>query len=142
METTCGRCKKTMTIRQYHEQYFVQICWVCQRTLCNNCMDKYGHCGHFEADCINESAVGQPNEVIMVADLDEDRILAELQILYYEIRAITLARDYLSTYYPANPTKYLKSIGCVLVKLQRASDRLESRLRIHRQKVEESGVKY
>lgn len=31
-----------------------QFCWYCQEGLCYPCWDAYGHCGHPEADALNE----------------------------------------------------------------------------------------
>ena len=78
----------------------------------------------------------------MVADFDEGRMLGELQELEDEIKAIE------TVLYHANWQRHifnnstLESLNRVLTKLQNDKDRLESRLRIHRQKVAESGVKY
>lgn len=57
-DTICGRCKRV--IRQDH----AEICWYCLEDLCYDCWDEYGHCGHPEADKINEiaSQVKQPDE--------------------------------------------------------------------------------
>lgn len=44
----CGRCEN-MTIA--HE-----VCWYCQGPLCDDCWDGHGHCGHPEADAMNEIA--------------------------------------------------------------------------------------
>lgn len=46
----CGRCKKLIP----HGED--ETCWFCNRALCYECWDEYGHCGHKEADEINERA--------------------------------------------------------------------------------------
>lgn len=54
----CGRCGKIVT------RYEAEVCWYCMRPLCWECWDEYGHCGHKEADAINEKArqVNQPKQ--------------------------------------------------------------------------------
>lgn len=42
----CNRCKKPIKISE--------ICWYCRGALCGDCWDEYGHCGHKEAEKINE----------------------------------------------------------------------------------------
>ena len=78
----------------------------------------------------------------MVTDFDEGRMLGELQELEDEINALTLACEYLAHYRLTDITKDLTAISRVIIKLEQDKERLESRLRIHRQKVHESGVKY
>jgi hypothetical protein len=33
-----------------------EICWYCQGPLCSDCWERYGHCGHPEAEAMNEQA--------------------------------------------------------------------------------------
>lgn len=40
----CGRCGKKARFRD------AEVCWYCTATLCYDCWDQYGHCGHPEAD--------------------------------------------------------------------------------------------
>ena len=40
----CGRCK-TPVLKRVAEIY-----WFCSGYLCADCWDKYGHCGHAEAE--------------------------------------------------------------------------------------------
>lgn len=53
----CGRCFKMMAKDD------AEICWYCINWLCYDCWDNYGHCGHIEADRINQEArsVKQPS---------------------------------------------------------------------------------
>jgi hypothetical protein len=53
----CRRCRK-------EAGYDPDVCWYCLEPLCEECWDKYGHCGHPEAEAINEKArqVNQPKE--------------------------------------------------------------------------------
>jgi len=53
---TCGRCHKSILEKE------AECCWWCTNWLCFECWDEYGHCGHSEADKINEEArkVKQP----------------------------------------------------------------------------------
>lgn len=44
---TCGRCKKRIKDSP-------QYCWFCGSELCYLCWDVHGHCGHEEANRINE----------------------------------------------------------------------------------------
>lgn len=46
-EKPCGRCN-TKLLADY------QYCWWCQGYLCFKCWDELGHCGHFEAEAVNE----------------------------------------------------------------------------------------
>jgi hypothetical protein len=45
---TCGRCQ--IAIEQG------EPCWYCEQPLCVDCWEDEGHCGHPEADGINEVA--------------------------------------------------------------------------------------
>ena len=45
---TCGRCGKSIPADED------EACWFCMGALCYRCWDQYGHCGHPEADKINE----------------------------------------------------------------------------------------
>jgi len=47
---TCARCHKSLHQRN------AEICWYCTSYLCVNCWDEYGHCGHPEADELNEQS--------------------------------------------------------------------------------------
>lgn len=53
----CGRCKRVVFPGED------ETCWYCLDILCFDCWDRYGHCGHPEADKANEAArkVKQPN---------------------------------------------------------------------------------
>jgi hypothetical protein len=46
----CGRC-----LRPIRESK-AETCWYCTGWLCVECWDKFGHCGHPEADAANEYA--------------------------------------------------------------------------------------
>ena len=78
-------------------------------------------------------------------DSEESRMLGELQELKDEIAAVetvigimeSLDRPSVSSY-----QKHIKKLDRILYRLNQEEDRLESRLRIHRQKVTKSGVKY
>ena len=45
--TYCGRCSKKL----HRDQ--TEVCWYCSGDLCGACWERYGHCGHPEADAIN-----------------------------------------------------------------------------------------
>ena len=57
----CRHCKKEI------EQVEPEICWYCGRPLCGECWEIYGHCGHPEADLINEKQ-RKVNNVSTVSD--------------------------------------------------------------------------
>jgi len=42
----CNRCDKAIKDPEY--------CWYCESELCKQCWEKFGHCGHPEADKANE----------------------------------------------------------------------------------------
>ena len=65
----CGRCQKEI------DKEKSEICWYCTGWLCCKCWDKYGHCGHPEADAANERArrVKQPRRQV-VGKYDEQVI--------------------------------------------------------------------
>lgn len=42
----CNRCGETIEKPEY--------CWYCELELCKSCWEKFGHCGHPEADKANE----------------------------------------------------------------------------------------
>ena len=45
----CGRCGKTIPFDE------AECCWWCFEYLCPDpCWEKFGHCGHSEADALNE----------------------------------------------------------------------------------------
>lgn len=44
----CGRCGRS--VPHDHEE----TCWYCQGPLCFGCWEEHGHCGHPEADEMNE----------------------------------------------------------------------------------------
>lgn len=44
---TCGRCSKMVILGE------AESCWWCLKPLCSECWDKYGHCGHHEAEWAN-----------------------------------------------------------------------------------------
>jgi len=46
----CGRCGTPVT----HDE--AEYCWYCMGWLCADCWNEFGHCGHPEADRINEEA--------------------------------------------------------------------------------------
>ena len=46
----CGRCKRPVRENK------AEVCWYCNRAMCYHCWDKYGHCGHKEADEANHNA--------------------------------------------------------------------------------------
>lgn len=56
--TKCGRCGKSI------DEEEAEVCWYCRADLCCDCWDRHGHCGHSEADAMNERAraVAQPEE--------------------------------------------------------------------------------
>lgn len=44
----CGRCRGVVPSED------AETCWYCTMALCAECWDRYGHCGHPEADAQNE----------------------------------------------------------------------------------------
>ena len=46
----CGRCKAKIIVKN------AETCWYCTGWLCADCWDEYGHCGHLEAERVNELA--------------------------------------------------------------------------------------
>jgi len=46
----CRRCQMPLVLAD------AEICWYCEGPLCYNCWDKFGHCGHAEADKVNAQA--------------------------------------------------------------------------------------
>jgi hypothetical protein len=46
--TYCRRCGRKMQADD------AEVCWYCSGDLCGECWERYGHCGHPEADAINE----------------------------------------------------------------------------------------
>lgn len=48
MIVRCGRCGKEI------ERDDAEVCWWCQGDLCFECWERYGHCGHPEAEEVNE----------------------------------------------------------------------------------------
>ncbi len=46
-EKSCGRCNTKLLVDY-------EYCWWCQGYLCPECWDKLGHCGHPEAEAVNE----------------------------------------------------------------------------------------
>ena len=46
----CGRCGCEI---EFGEE---EICWWCRGSLCVDCWEKFGHCGHREADEVNRKA--------------------------------------------------------------------------------------
>jgi hypothetical protein len=46
----CGRCWAIVA------GTVTWFCWWCGGALCDGCGDRYGHCGHPEADAVNEAA--------------------------------------------------------------------------------------
>ena len=46
----CGRCGKEM------KRDHAEVCWYCNADLCAGCWEEHGHCGHPEAERINERA--------------------------------------------------------------------------------------
>ncbi len=57
VNSLCGRCGEKIKDRRQ------ETCFWCHGVLCYECFDKYGHCGHEEADKLNEMArsVKQPS---------------------------------------------------------------------------------
>jgi len=53
-KTICGRCKKEIPVDE------AETCWYCHADLCFECWDEVGHCGHPEAEAIND--MGRSNE--------------------------------------------------------------------------------
>jgi len=53
-KTICGRCKKEIPANE------AETCWYCHADLCFECWDEVGHCGHPEAEEIND--MGRSNE--------------------------------------------------------------------------------
>ncbi len=45
--TTCRRCKKPIEIDE------AELCWYCHGSLCADCWESVGHCGHPEAEAEN-----------------------------------------------------------------------------------------
>lgn len=43
----CNRCKKRFADEE-------QYCWFCKGILCFECWDEFGHCGHSDADRMNQ----------------------------------------------------------------------------------------
>ena len=80
----------------------------------------------------------------MPYDADESRMLGDLQELSKQISAVYVARDYFDAYCSMREGKAecLADIDKVTTRMDEEYKRLLSRLRIHRQKVAESGVKY
>ena len=76
----------------------------------------------------------------MPYDMDESQMLGELQDLEDDIEVLNL----ISTHYDSYLTKakILKALKRILSRLEQDKERLEMRFRIHRQKVEERGVKF
>lgn len=75
----------------------------------------------------------------MVYDFEEGRILGELQELEDEINAVQYLVDRIKP-----DDSYIKLSACLrlLEKLKREMERQQMRLKLHRQKVKESGIKY
>jgi hypothetical protein len=48
--TLCERCKCQILFSE------AETCWYCLKSLCFECWDLHGHCGHPEAAEINERA--------------------------------------------------------------------------------------
>lgn len=47
----CGRCRQPIVTEKERE-----TCWYCLGNLCGGCWDRTGHCGHPEADSVNEQS--------------------------------------------------------------------------------------
>ena len=47
-EPLCGHCHQRII------DHSPESCWWCQDDLCYGCWDRIGHCGHPEAEAINE----------------------------------------------------------------------------------------
>ena len=82
----------------------------------------------------------------MVADFEEGRILGELNDLEDEIFSLQATIGILEGLERPNfrdvYKKYIKNLNRTLTRLQDTKYHQEMRLKIHRQKVKESGVKY
>jgi len=50
MLVNCGRCSEEI------DNESAEYCWYCMAYLCGDCWEEIGHCGHEEADRINEEA--------------------------------------------------------------------------------------
>ena len=46
----CERCGQEIDLDE------AETCWYCTGWLCYDCWDEYGHCGHSEAEAMNEYA--------------------------------------------------------------------------------------
>lgn len=46
----CNRCRREIAKDED------EVCWYCNASLCVDCWERYGHCGHSRADEINTSA--------------------------------------------------------------------------------------
>ena len=79
----------------------------------------------------------------MVANFDESRMLGELQDLEDEIALIEIIHNgYLMNKDVPEISRQIRVCYRLLERLRNDKYHQEMRLRIHRQKVEESGVKY
>lgn len=47
--TKCHRCNKEISSRA------IETCWYCGASLCFECWEEFGHCGHIEAKIENEA---------------------------------------------------------------------------------------
>lgn len=50
IETRCGRCGRKINYED------AEVCWWCQHSLCIECWETVGHCGHPEAEAVNQAA--------------------------------------------------------------------------------------
>ena len=70
---TCGRCSAPI-------DDYVWWCWWCEAPLCSKCGDEVGHCGHPEADEVNDkSAASDPADRHQIAVTLMDRLRKRLQ---------------------------------------------------------------
>lgn len=58
-EYECGRCGKPIW-----DLDDAETCWWCTGPLCYECWEEYGHCGHPEAEAMNEYARSVPQPAL------------------------------------------------------------------------------
>lgn len=46
----CGKCKQEVP------EGTAEICFWCEGPMCCACWERYGHCGHADADLVNEAS--------------------------------------------------------------------------------------
>ncbi|MHC4093693.1 MAG: hypothetical protein ACYSVY_26060 [Planctomycetota bacterium] len=69
---TCGRCKAEVG------DVMAETCWYCIGDMCGPCWEETGHCGHPEADTINEASkimtYDQRRRLILAVIPEEERV--------------------------------------------------------------------